>query len=128
MNRNRIAVDLEKSVFQVAESIVPGKVCRRHRFNRQQFKSYLPHLAAPAEIIMEACGSAHHWGRVAQQAGHTVMLIHARCVRPYRQRNKTDRNDCDAILEASRSEKAKPIPVKSIVQQQTQQLHVLREA
>lgn len=56
-----------------------------------------------------------------------MKLLNARYVKPYRQRNKTDRNDCDAILEASRSAKIKPVPVQGIAQQQIQQLHRLRE-
>lgn len=128
MNRKRIAVDLAKSVFQIAESDVPGKVSRRLRLGRREFEAYLTRLAAPAEIIMEACGTAHHWGRIARQAGHVVVLHHAHHVSRYRTRNKTDRNDCDAILEAHRCEKHKPVPLKSASQQQVQQLHVLREA
>jgi transposase len=56
-----------------------------------------------------------------------VILLHARYVRPYRQRNKNDRNDCDAILEAARAAKLKPVPVKTETQQLIQQLHRLRE-
>lgn len=41
MNRKRIAVDLAKSVFQVAESILPGKVSRRLRVSRTEFGRYL---------------------------------------------------------------------------------------
>ncbi|KIZ32738.1 transposase, partial [Stutzerimonas stutzeri] len=48
-------------------------------------------------------------------------------MRPYRRRNKTDRNDCDAILEAARCQDIRPVPVKSVQQQQVQQLHKLRE-
>ena len=75
-----------------------------------------------------ACGTAHYWGRVAQALGHRVVLLHPRYVRPYRRRNKTDRNDCDAILEAARCADMHPVPVKSHEQQQVQQLHNLREA
>ena len=53
--------------------------------------------------------------------------MHARAVKGYPLRNKTDRNDTDAILEASRSEKVKPIPVKSALRQQIQQVHMMRE-
>ena len=127
MNRKRISVDLAKSVFQVAESVVPGKVSRRLRLNRKEFAAYLAALAEPVELIMECCGSAHYWGRLAGQLGHQVVLVHARAVKGYRLRNKTDRNDTDAILEASRSEKVKPIPVKSALQQQIQQVHMMRE-
>lgn len=34
MNAKRIAVDLAKTVFQVAESTQPGKVSRRLRLSR----------------------------------------------------------------------------------------------
>ncbi|MDG9926378.1 MULTISPECIES: transposase, partial [unclassified Pseudomonas] len=70
---------------------------------------------------------AHYWGRMAQVCGHRVVLLHPRYVRPYRRRNKTDRNDCDAILEAARCRGIHPVPVKSHEQQQLQQLHNLRE-
>lgn len=127
MYRNRIAVDLAKDVFQVAVSPRPGEVSLRKRMNRQAFLRFLQEQPAPAELVMEACGSAHYWGRMAQAAGHTVILVHAAYVRPYRQRNKTDRNDCDAILEAARAARLKPVPVKTEQQQLIQQLHRLRE-
>ncbi|VXC28400.1 hypothetical protein PSEUDO8Z_100001 [Pseudomonas sp. 8Z] len=47
---------------------------------------------------MEACGTAHYWGRLAQSLGHQVRLLHLRYVLPYRRRSKTKRNDCDAML------------------------------
>ena len=30
---------------------------------------------APTHVVMEACGTAHYWGRVAQGHGHTVTLL-----------------------------------------------------
>lgn len=48
-------------------------------------------------------------------------------MRQYRRRNKTDRNDCDAMLEAARCTDIHPVPVKSHEQQQVQHLHGLRE-
>ena len=38
---------------------------------------------------MEACGTAHHWGRVAQSHGHRVTLLPVRYVKPYLRGNKT---------------------------------------
>ena len=123
----RIAVDLAKSVYQVAESVHSGQVVQRKRLNREVFRRYIQEQAEPVEWVMEACGTAHYWGRVAQSLGHQVRLIHPRYVRPYRRRNKTDRNDCDAMLEAARCKDIHPVPVKSHEQQQLQQLHGLRE-
>lgn len=51
---------------------------------------------------MEACESAHYWGRQAQAHGHRVVLLPPHTVRPYVLRNKTDRSDAKGLLEASR--------------------------
>lgn len=123
----RIAVDLAKSVYQVAESVRAGEVIQRKRLNRGAFARYVQEQVEPVEWVMEACGTAHYWGRIAQACGHRILLLHPRYVRPYRRRNKTDRNDCDAILEAARCQGIHPVPVKSHEQQQLQQLHNLRE-
>lgn len=126
MNK-RIAVDLAKSVYQVAESVRAGQVSQRKRLNREAFRRYIQDQAEPVEWLMEACGTAHYWRRFAQSQGYRVILLHARYVKPYRRRNKTDRNDCDAILEAARCADIHPVPVKTHEQQQLQQLHGLRE-
>lgn len=123
----RIAVDLAKSIYQVAESVHSGQVVQRKRLNRVAFRQYIQEQSEPVEWVMEACGTAHYWGRTMQAQGHAVMLIHPRYVRPYRRRNKTDRNDCDAMLEAARCRDIHPVPVKTHEQQQVQQLHGLRE-
>lgn len=127
MYRKRIAIDLAKTVFQVAESATPGKISARKRLSRSAFLHYLQALPEPCVIIMEACGTAHYWGRVCLALGHQVTLLHARYVKPYRQRNKNDRNDCDAILEAARAVTVNPVPVKTEQQQMIQQLHRMRE-
>jgi transposase len=76
---------------------------------------------------MEACGSGHHWSRHLIALGFEVTLLPARYVKPYRQRNKTDRVDCDALLEAFRSPRIKPVAVKSQDQQAILALHRVRE-
>ncbi len=40
------------------------------------------------EVVMEACGGAHHWGRVLTRLGHQVRLIPAQYVRPFVRRAK----------------------------------------
>jgi transposase len=127
MYTKRIAIDLAKNVFQVAVSDLSGKVLERKRLTRLAFQKFLATIFEPAEFIVEACGTAHYWGRTLQTMGHKVTLLHAAYVKPYRRRNKTDRNDCDAMLAASRAHDTQPIPVKSTLQQHTQHLHSIRE-
>ncbi len=61
MESTTIAVDLAKSVFEVAVSRRPGVVSARYRFSRGQFARFLAHHE-PSLVVMEACGTAHHWG------------------------------------------------------------------
>jgi len=126
MDATVMAVDLAKTVFEVAFANPQGRIVGRHRFNRRQLAQCL--AATPAiHVVMEACGTAHYWGRVAQQHGHTVSLLPALYVRPYVRRNKTDRTDAEAILEAARSGQLPTVAVKRIEQQALVALHRIRE-
>ena len=127
MNSTTIAVDVAKAVFEVAVSEHAGQVRERHRFSRERFRRYLGEQP-PATILMEACGSAHYWGREAQTRGHRVVLLPPHAVRPYVVRNKTDRTDAKALLEATRNDEVRPVPVKSETQQALAALHRLRSA
>jgi transposase len=124
-NDTRIAVDLAKAVFEIAASDRPGRVARRERLPRSQFLTFFAQHPA-ATVVMEACGSAHYWGRRIEQLGHKVILLPPHQVRPYVQRNKTDRTDAKGILEASRNDDIRPVPVKTVAQQVLTSLHRLR--
>jgi transposase len=120
-----IAVDVAKSVFEVAVSTRPGRVATRHRLTRPQFARFVARHP-PATVLMEACATAHFWGRHAQAHGHRVVLLPPHAVRPYVSRNKTDRADAKGLLEAARNESIHPVPVKSEAQQALTALHRLR--
>jgi transposase len=124
-NDTRIAVDVAKAVFEIAISDRPGRVCQRGRPKRGQFLPFLAHQP-PATVVMEACGSAHYWAREIQKLGHRVVLLPPHHVRPYIRRNKTDRTDAKGILEASRNDDIRPVPVKTVNQQVLTSLHRLR--
>ncbi len=111
-----IGVDIAKTVFEIAVSDIPGRVIRTRRLPRAKFLSFFADLK-PATIVMEACGSAHHWGRQFEALGHTVVLLPPHLVKPYITRNKTDRADAKGILEAYRNEEIHRVPIKTIPQQ-----------
>ena len=50
---------------------------------------------------MEACGSAHYWGREIVALGHEVRLVPPICVKPFVKRQKNDAADAEAISEAA---------------------------
>jgi transposase len=126
MHATTIGVDLAKSVFEVAVADATWRVVARHRFTRPQFERSL-RAQPPAHVVMEACGTAHFWARFARAHGHRVSLLPAQYVRPYVRRNKTDRTDAEALLEAVRSGQIDPVTVKTVAQQEVVALHRIRE-
>lgn len=122
MSKVTIAVDLAKDVFEIAVANPSGTIIERKRLTRPQFERFWQRRE-PCSVVMEACGSAHHWARMLVGLGFEVRLLPAHYVRPYRQRNKTDRADCEALLEAARSPRIKAVGVKSQDQQAILALH-----
>jgi transposase len=119
-------VDLAKSVFQVAVADGQWRVVSRQRLTRAKLTRFFGEQQ-PCVVVMEACGTAHFWGRWLGTLGFTVRLLPPQYVRPFVRRNKTDRSDAEALLEAARSASLAPVPVKSVVQQALLSLHRLRE-
>lgn len=127
MNRTTIAVDLAKSVFQVAVADGDWRVVTRQRLSRGQLLRFFAERQ-PCLVVMEACGTAHFWGRWLSSLGFTVRLLPPQYVRAFVRRNKTDRSDAEALLEAARSADLAAVPVKSEQQQALLSLHRLRAA
>jgi transposase len=125
MDPTTIGVDLAKSVFELALADRHGHVIDRRRLTRRQFERFLA-TQPPCHLIMETCGTAHHWGRTARGHGHQVTLLPAQDVRPYVRRQKTDRTDADALLDAQRTGRISPVPVKTVAQQELLALHRVR--
>jgi transposase len=127
MYHTTIAVDLGKSVFELALSRHPGKVSERLRLSRSRFQRFFAEHQ-PATVLLEACSSAHYWAREFRTLGHHVLLLPPHAVRPYVTGNKTNRTDAKAILEAYRNEEILPVPVKSLDLQVLTMLHRYRSA
>ena len=88
----RIGLDLAKNVFQIHGVDAAGNVVVTRKLRRGvvlEFFGQLPRCL----VAMEACGSAHHWGREISALGHEVRLIPPAHVKPYVRRNKTDAAD-----------------------------------
>ena len=126
MSSVTFAVDLAKNVFfKIAVSPRPGQVTERQRVTRAKFERFWADRP-PARVVMEACATAHHWGRWLQRRGFEVILLPPHYVRPYVRRNKTDRADCEALLEALRCAGIHPVALKSEDQQAITALHRMR--
>lgn len=126
MNATTIAVDLAKDVFEIAIANRAGRIVERKRLTRRQFAHAIDTLPAGTTVVMEACGTAHYWGRRCVAHALSVRLLPPQYVRPYVRRNKTDRSDAEGLLEANRCGGIHPVAVKTVEQQTLQALHRLR--
>lgn len=125
MHATTVAIDLAKSVFQLAVADADWRVVDTQRLTRTQFSRWFLNRDVGL-VVMEACGSAHHWARWLNGLGIEVRLLPAAYVRAYVRRNKTDAADALALLEAARASDIQPVRVKSVEQQALQAMHRTR--
>lgn len=111
-----VGIDLAKRVFHLHGAGADGSVVFRKKLSRAQV---LPFLAEHPKAIaaMEACASAHQWGREIGALGHEAKLIPPTYVKPFVKRQKNDAADAEAIAEAAARPTMRFVPVKTCDQQ-----------
>jgi transposase len=121
-----IGIDLAKSVFQLHGVDASGAVVLRKRLGRSQLLAFF--AGHPRCIVaMEACGSAHYWGRLFLDLGHEVRLVPPQHAKPFRKRNKNDMRDAAAVTVAAAQPDMRFVPVKSAEQQAARALEGVRD-
>ena len=127
MKLSRVGIDLAKNVYQLHGVDRWGNTVWKRRLKRHQwFSALLDKIEPGCEIGMEACASAHHWGRELQSRGYTVKLIPPQFVKPYVKSNKSDAKDAEAICEAMSRPNMRFVTVKTVAQQDIQATHRIR--
>ena len=125
MNVTRCGLDIAKQVFQVHGVNEHGGVQVRKSLPRRKVLEFFAQLP-PCLVGIEACAGAHYWGRELGKLGHTVRLMAAQFVIPYRLRGKNDANDAEAICEAVSRPNMHFVAVKSEEQQGVLTVHRAR--
>ena len=74
MHATTVAVDLAKSVFQIAVADEHWRIVETQRLTRSQFERWFANRSVDL-VVMEACGSAHHWARWLNGLGIAVRRI-----------------------------------------------------
>ena len=111
-----VGLDLAKYIFQLHGADSAGAVVFRKKLRRGQLLAFLATLP-PCTVAMEACASAHDWGREIAKLGHTVRLIAPAYVKPFVKRQKNDMADAEAICEAAQRPTMRFVALKSANQQ-----------
>lgn len=126
MKLSIVGIDLAKSVFAIHGLDEEEHVVVKRTLRRNQVLAFFEKLK-PCLIGMEACASAHYWGRELMRLGHQVRLMPAAYVKAYVKRGKTDAADAEAICEAMTRPSMRFVPVKSEEQQALLSVHRARD-
>jgi len=125
-----LGVDVSKATLDVC-LLLPTQKLRSKVFANdpqgfellvQWLQTHAPGGPASVHVCMEATGSYHEALAIfLDERGVLLSVVNPLLVKRFaelsRQRNKTDRTDAKALLEAHRNEEIRPVPVKSVAQQ-----------
>jgi transposase len=104
-----------------------GAVMLRRQLRRGDVLKFFAKLP-PCIVGMEACATAHYWGREIAALGHTVRLMPPTRVKPYvKWGRKNDKVDAAACCEAVTRPSMHFVPLKTVEQQAALMMHRARQ-
>lgn len=121
-----VGLDLAKHVFHVHGVDASGRVIVSKALRRKDVLVFFAQMP-PCLVGVEACGSAHHWGRELIKLGHDVRIMPAAYVKPYVRRQKNDAADAAGICEAVTRPSMRFIGVRTLENQAALMHHKTRE-
>lgn len=111
-----IGIDLAKRVFQLHGACSDGSIAFRKKLSRGQLLAFVARHPK-CVIAMEACATAHGWGREFENLGHDVRLVPPVYVKPFVKRQQNDVADAEAIVEAAQRPTMRFVALKTEDQQ-----------
>jgi len=122
-----IGIDLAKQSMQVCLLGMEQKVISNKKIPRAKLMLELSKIDPDVPVAMEACGTAHYWGRRLSELGRKVILLPAQHVKQLVGHQKNDANDAVAICEAFQRPRIHPVSIKTVEQQDIQSLRRIRQ-
>lgn len=111
-----IGLDLAKNSNALVAFSPAGKELWRKTLSRSKLQSFLARQQCSV-VVMEACSGAHFIGQKVQEMGHTAVLYPPKHVKGYLRGQKNDYNDARALVEAHQHGHLRPVPIKTVEQQ-----------
>ena len=129
MNITTVGIDLAKDIITVYAQDKTGHCVLSRNVKFKELAEWLVQLPEGCLIGMEACSSAHHWGRRMQAMGLQPRLMAAEFVQAFRKSKsaKNDHNDAEAIAIAVRQPNMRFVAIKNEAQQSRLAWHRVRE-
>lgn len=129
MNITTVGVDLAKDVVTVYAQDEQGCCVLTRNFRFKELAEWLVQLPEGCVVGMEACSTAHYWGRRMQEMGLQPRLMAAEFVQTFRKSKsaKNDHNDAEAIAIAVRQPTMRYGAIKNVDQQSRLAWHRVRE-
>jgi transposase len=122
-----IGLEIAKRVFQVHGVSAAGAIVFRRQLRRTEVVKFFAKLP-PCLVGLEACATAHYWGRQIAALGHRVRLMPPTRVKPYvRWGKKNDKVDAAACCEAVSRPSMQFVPLKSVPEQAALMTHRARQ-
>jgi transposase len=129
MNITTVGIDLAKEVITVYAQDAHGQNVLSRNFRFKELSEWLVQLPEGCLIGMEACSTAHYWGRRMQAMGLQPRLMAAEFVQAFRKSKsaKNDHNDAEAIAIAVRQPTMRFVAIKHEAQLSRLAWHRVRE-
>ena len=129
MDITTVGIDLAKEIITVYAQDTAGRCVLSRNIKFKELAEWLIQLPEGCLVGMEACSSAHYWGRRMQAMGLEPRLMAAEFVQAFRksQSTKNDHNDAEAIAIAVRQPTMRFIAIKNEAQQSRLAWHRARE-
>ena len=121
-----IGLDIAKNSFALHGFDAGSHTVLVKELKRGQVLAFFAKLDA-CLVGLEACASAHYWGRELMKLGHDVRLIPAGRVKAFLPRQKNDAADAKAIARAVKDPEMRFVGVKSVEQQASLMLFKSRD-
>lgn len=122
-----IGIDLGKHCLHLHAQDASGRMVYRRKLTRSQMLTLLAN-APGCVVVMEACAGSHWLARQLQALGHEARLISPQFVKPFRQGNKNDFADAQAICEAASRPSMRFVCAHDEAQQTLSAVHRVRES
>jgi len=124
-NPSTIGIDLAKNIFYLHALDAQGETLWTKTMRPQNATVFLGGFK-PCIIGIEASGGSHYWHRTFTSLGHNVRMITPQRAKAFREGQKNDKNDAEAIAHAVTNKQTRLVAPKAIEQQEVSSINAMR--